>query len=113
MIHGHFPWPESHDLIEFCEARQPWISLLEALSYPSQITSLQYELLLQNVKKIVTVIATDCHNRKVKLFIDPEHIAVVTALTNHLLVRLGIVLQELWKPAEYALMRSDPSMLKE
>jgi hypothetical protein len=61
MFNPQAPRFESQSLIQFRELTQA-PNFLKAISQPFEIASLLYKLLLKDVKQIVTLITTCCHD---------------------------------------------------
>ena len=110
---GEGPRLEGHVFIQLCEQNQLWINCLESICQPFKVSSYQDELLLQDVEKVVTLIAADRHDTKVQFLLMLEDACVVFAVANDVLVRLKEELEVLWEPAEDPLMGSYASMLVE
>ena len=89
MVSRNCPWLERHDLIQLAKPGQAWLNFRQTFRDPGQITSLQHELLFQNVQQVVALIATDCHDRQVKLMLAGHDIRVgIRALPNNFVCRV-------------------------
>ena len=112
MVRRDGPRLERHDLIQLAEPGQARLNFRETFCDPGQVPALQHELLLQNVQQIVTLVATDCHDRQVKLMLPGHDIRVgIRALSNDFVCRVRVVLDVLGEPAKNALVRPDPPIL--
>ena len=62
MVRLYCPGSERHDFIQFCELCQSWVHFLQTFSYPFQFTTIENELLLEDVEQVVAFVATYRHD---------------------------------------------------
>ena len=113
MVGLYLPRLERHYFVQLGELRQSWVNFLHPFRYPFQFTTIQYELLLQNIQQIVAFIATYCHDAEVELLIQLQNASVIRAASNHLIIRVSVELQILWEPAQNPLVGPYSTMLVE